>query len=66
MDDMADLVKCVRKSGQNIECVPQHYQEWDYNDWITFLGQWFEYLSALSARTSVSYDTHRYFQVYSH
>ena len=33
IDDMADLVKCVRKSGQDMECVPQLYQEWEYYDW---------------------------------
>ena len=31
--------RTIRKSGQDVECVPQLYQQWDYYDWNTFLGQ---------------------------
>ena len=41
VDDMDDLADCVRQCGQNVTCVPQLYQDWQYHDWNAFLGQWF-------------------------
>ena len=41
VDDMDDLVDCVRQCGQNVTCVPQLYQDWQYYDWNAYLGQWF-------------------------
>ena len=56
IDDTADIVECVRKSGQDVECVPQLYQEWEYYDWNTFLGQWFEPLSAFGHSHTFEFD----------
>ena len=47
VDDMDDLADCVRHCGQNVTCVPQLYQNWQYYDWNTFLGQWFTPLAGL-------------------
>ena len=41
VDDMDDLADCVRQCGQNVTCVPQLFQDWQYYDWNAFLGQWF-------------------------
>eukprot|EP00731_Ephydatia_muelleri_P006828 Em0003g1076a len=41
VDDMEDLADCVRQCGQNVTCVPQLYQDWEYYDWNAYLGQWF-------------------------
>ncbi|KAL5457728.1 hypothetical protein EMCRGX_G035018 [Ephydatia muelleri] len=38
VDDMDDLVDCVRQCGQNITCVPQLCKDWQYYD---YLGRWF-------------------------
>ena len=32
VDDMEDLADCVRQCGQNVTCVPQLYQDWEYYD----------------------------------
>ena len=56
IDDMADLVKCVCKSGQDVECVPQLYQNWLFYDWNVFLGQWFEPLSAFGRSHTFEFD----------
>ena len=56
IDDMADLVECVRKSGQDVECVPQLYQQWEYYDWNAFLSQWFEPLSAFGHSHTFEFD----------
>ena len=41
VDDMEDLADCVRQCGQNVTCVPQLYQDWEYYDCNAYLGQWF-------------------------
>ncbi|KAL5484206.1 hypothetical protein EMCRGX_G020665 [Ephydatia muelleri] len=41
VDDMSDLVECVKKCGCNVTCVPQQYQNWVYYNWNAFLDQWF-------------------------
>ena len=56
IDDMADLVKCVCKSGQDVECVPQLYQNWQYYEWNVFLGQWFQPLSAFGRSHTFEFD----------
>eukprot|EP00731_Ephydatia_muelleri_P019226 Em0012g51a len=33
VDDMDDLVDCVRQCGQNVTCVPQLCKDWQYYDW---------------------------------
>ena len=40
VNDMADLVDCVQLCGQNVACVPQLYQDWQYYNWNAYLGQW--------------------------
>ena len=39
VNDMADLVDCVQLCGQNVACVPQLYQDWQYYNWNAYLGQ---------------------------
>ncbi|KAL5493627.1 hypothetical protein EMCRGX_G014833 [Ephydatia muelleri] len=40
VDNMDDLVDCVRQCGQNVTCVPQLCKDWQYYDWNAYLGQW--------------------------
>ena len=56
IDNMADLVKCVCKCGQDVECVPQLYQNWQYYEWNVFLGQWFQPLSAFGRSHTFEFD----------
>ena len=56
IDNMADLVKCVCKCGQDVECVPQLYQNWQYYEWNAFLGQWFQPLSAFGRSHTFEFD----------
>eukprot|EP00731_Ephydatia_muelleri_P017526 Em0010g624a len=39
VDDMDDLVDCVRQCGQNVTCVSQLCKDWQYYDWNAYLGQ---------------------------
>ena len=56
VDDMDDLADCVRHCGQNVTCVPQLYQNWQYYDWNTFLGQWFTPLAGLGRYHTFEFD----------
>ena len=56
VDDMDDLADCVRQCGQNVTCVPQLYQNWQYHGLNAFLSQWFGPLVGFGRYQTFDFD----------